>query len=310
MAKKGRTVIINATVSEAMQDGVAELQALAEEMAEWRDNLEERLSHTDKYERVSECADVLESAASEIESTAQELDNELSRAATSVTARAGCPKHIAGTACERCGWNGEPIPGVPADSPQLLSLKAVVFDHKPESTAYLSTGVPQMIPPIGYYGRVGHAHYRTEQQFIEAREESEALIRKLTASKLPKEKQDRLAQECLFEHDEDILVRSFPVQRVEPYAGRKQSRADRRDYAVNLLTMAAGCIIEALDDWESARDTEREARDAGIDPQQTDGEEKDEEERRHRIEEIRANADELIQKAEEASEAEFPGMYG
>jgi len=304
VAKKGRTVNINVTVAEAMQDGVAELQALAEEMAEWRDNLEEFLSHTDKYERVSECADMLESAVSEIESVAQELDNELSRAATSVTARAGCPKHVAGTPCERCGWNGEPTPGVPADSPQLLSLKPVVFDPKPEST------VPQMIPPIVFYGRVGQAHYRTEQQFNEAREESEALIRKLTSPKLPKEKEDRLAQECLFEHDEDILVRSFPVQRVEPYAGRKQSRADRRDYAVNLLTMAAGCIIEALDDWESARDTEREARDCGIDPQQTDGEEKDEEERRHRIEEIRANADELIQKAEEASEAEFPGMYG
>lgn len=293
MAKKGKTITDSISVTDAMQEGVSELQDLANEMSEWRDNLEEKLSHTEKFERVSECADVLESASSAAESTAQELDAVLTRAACSVIPREGCPKHVAKTPCARCGWDGEPTPGVPLDSPELLSLKAVVFAAGEEP---------------GYFGRVGNAWYHSEERFIEARNEADAIYNRRTSPTLPKEKPARLAEDRLFE--EDVLLKTFPVQRFVPYAGRSKSRADRRNEATDLLLAAAATIIEQVDDWESARDTEREARDGGIEPQLTDAEERAEEDLRQRVEEIRAYADDLTQHAEEASDADFPGMYG
>jgi len=47
-------------LSDAVSNGYSELESLAEEMREWSDNMEEKLSHTEKYERVSECAETLE----------------------------------------------------------------------------------------------------------------------------------------------------------------------------------------------------------------------------------------------------------
>lgn len=35
-----------------VSDAYSEIQSLAEEMGEWRDNMEEKLSHTEKFERV------------------------------------------------------------------------------------------------------------------------------------------------------------------------------------------------------------------------------------------------------------------
>lgn len=48
------------TLADAVSEAYGEITALAEEMRSWADNMEERLSHTEKYERVSEAADALE----------------------------------------------------------------------------------------------------------------------------------------------------------------------------------------------------------------------------------------------------------
>lgn len=50
-------------IASAIENGYGELRELRDEMTSWRDNLEERLSHTEKYERVSEVADALDSVA-------------------------------------------------------------------------------------------------------------------------------------------------------------------------------------------------------------------------------------------------------
>lgn len=47
-------------IAEGVSEAYGEIQSLAEEMRGWADNMEEKLSHTEKYERVSECADTLE----------------------------------------------------------------------------------------------------------------------------------------------------------------------------------------------------------------------------------------------------------
>lgn len=47
------------TFDTALGMAFGEIEQLAEEMGEWRDNMEEKLSHTQKYSDVSECADTL-----------------------------------------------------------------------------------------------------------------------------------------------------------------------------------------------------------------------------------------------------------
>lgn len=65
MAKR-KIVKIEATIPEAFENARGEVDCLMEEMNEWRDNMEEKLSHTDKYEQVSECADALENISSNL----------------------------------------------------------------------------------------------------------------------------------------------------------------------------------------------------------------------------------------------------
>lgn len=51
------------TITDALSTGFSEIQSLRDELTEWKDNLEEKLSHTDKYQRVSDCADSLDEIA-------------------------------------------------------------------------------------------------------------------------------------------------------------------------------------------------------------------------------------------------------
>lgn len=61
MAKvKKAPVLVECCLGDAASEAFGELQSLAEEMGSWRDGLEEKFSHTEKYERVSSAADALE----------------------------------------------------------------------------------------------------------------------------------------------------------------------------------------------------------------------------------------------------------
>lgn len=51
------------TVSGAIADAYGEFQSLRDELSEWRDNLEEKLSYTDKYQQVSDATDILDGFA-------------------------------------------------------------------------------------------------------------------------------------------------------------------------------------------------------------------------------------------------------
>ncbi len=58
----------------AIDSGAAdEIGGLAEEMGEWRDNMEESFGHTAKFEEVSDAADTLEEQQSELEQAVSEL---------------------------------------------------------------------------------------------------------------------------------------------------------------------------------------------------------------------------------------------
>lgn len=60
MAKRYKTTTHDSSIMDAVEDAKSVVEELASEMSEWRDNMEEKLSQTEKYERVSEAADCLE----------------------------------------------------------------------------------------------------------------------------------------------------------------------------------------------------------------------------------------------------------
>lgn len=55
-----KSVAYEGTISGAIQDAYAEFQSLRDEMEEWRSNMEEKLSHTEKFSAVEESAGALD----------------------------------------------------------------------------------------------------------------------------------------------------------------------------------------------------------------------------------------------------------
>lgn len=58
-AKNKRAVQIEIDIENAIADAFSQISELGDEMDQWRDGLEERLSHTQKYDEVSQAADEL-----------------------------------------------------------------------------------------------------------------------------------------------------------------------------------------------------------------------------------------------------------
>lgn len=61
MRKTCKTFERSCSIEAAILDGLAQIEELQTEMSEWASNLEEKLSHTDKYQMVSDAADMLDS---------------------------------------------------------------------------------------------------------------------------------------------------------------------------------------------------------------------------------------------------------
>lgn len=60
MAATVKNTTHTASILGAVEGFYSDIEELASEMGEWRDNLEEKFSQTEKYSNVSECADALE----------------------------------------------------------------------------------------------------------------------------------------------------------------------------------------------------------------------------------------------------------
>ena len=65
--RKEKRVVETLSILDAIDAARFEAEALHDEMQEWASNLEERFSTTDKYSRVSETADALDSVVSDLE---------------------------------------------------------------------------------------------------------------------------------------------------------------------------------------------------------------------------------------------------
>lgn len=67
MARKFKTRQYTGTVEGAIDGAKSDIDCLKDEMSSWKDNMEENLSHTQKYDEVSECCDVLETIHDKLE---------------------------------------------------------------------------------------------------------------------------------------------------------------------------------------------------------------------------------------------------
>ena len=75
MKRKSRRIRRDEALAK-ISEGLADIEALKDEIEEWRDGMEgTNLENTQKYEDLNECADALETGYSDIEDAVSELEN-------------------------------------------------------------------------------------------------------------------------------------------------------------------------------------------------------------------------------------------
>jgi len=281
---------VKTSVSAALADGASVISELAEEMGEWRDNLEEKLSHTDKYERVSEAAELLE--GSDMESLCDALVTAIEEASEGKPAKLGCPAHVVGTACPVCKWSGVLNAGRPLVIERLDAPRPASWEGGPPSVA-----------------RIGAVYYSSLAAW--AKDAARARAKFEAANQIPAERKAEPEVKALFEGDESLGGdglgdHEIEVSEFHPYKGKSASRATRCSDACALIRSACDEVESALDELTSLLDTEAER------ASELAEEELEEEQqvKRDRIDEIRGALDEVTNALDELEGVEFPGMYG
>lgn len=95
----------NSTLADAFTDAASAVDELMQEMTDWRDNLSNaNMEHLPKYDEVSEAAQLLEDA--DLERRAEAVNTALQELSEGRDFVAGCPEHVEGQKCKRCGWDG------------------------------------------------------------------------------------------------------------------------------------------------------------------------------------------------------------
>lgn len=286
-----KIVTTTATVMEALDQAQCEVEALMEEMTSWRDGMEEKLSHTDKYERVSEAADTLENA---------DLDNAIASVETAIAelaghpAKAGCKFHILGTPCRRCGWKGKPrqqfLPKPVRevyDPPIKIEGWPGLVVAKVEYGRNLSNRELFRDAPGGVWTAEGElTQEQIDAKLREARNcwmEKVREYRESVHDSIPQTLPDEPAVEGV-EALVGIGETQASWQQYRPSRSRSLSRADRLSDAVSAATAA----VEAMHDKLG---------------EPVDGED-------DRVSDLREAIDEVSNAIESLDGIEFPGMYG
>ncbi len=100
---RGKYIQMKAGLDGALDPG--DVEALREEMVEWRDNMEGNdMTHLPKFDEVQECADMLDVA--ELDEKVQALAEACQEAEEGRAAIPAC-EHVVGTRCKRCSWSGK-----------------------------------------------------------------------------------------------------------------------------------------------------------------------------------------------------------
>lgn len=305
MAKGKKSSAVEVTIEDALGYG-PEIAALAEEMGEWRDNLEEKLSHTDKYERVSEAADTLENA--DVESLCDTLVEALRALSEGSPAVAGCPEHVVGTRCTRCKWDGV------AKKPHGYKRTITRFDPPKEDTrTWQSCFTPgkevKTTRTEIIFGTISFGSGWTTYSVDKAKATPEALEEmrtkfekdvvetekenaRLDTPYIPPRIEDK-PEVLPIAALEDILDRKVSYTELAAYKGKSLSRADRLGNATGAIRAAVEAVREAIDAERAKVDADEE------------NPEEDE-----RLENVKDALDEIEQALDEVEGVEFPGMYG
>ncbi len=67
MSRRRRKIVREMTIASAIEDASSEADSLHDEIEEWKSNIEEKFSMTEKYSRLEDCAGALENIMSELE---------------------------------------------------------------------------------------------------------------------------------------------------------------------------------------------------------------------------------------------------
>lgn len=291
MARKGKMIRVEMTALEAIDQCACTIEELAEEMGSWRDGMEEKLSHTEKYERVSEAADALEnsevrSAVDSVESAIEELEGK--------PFKPGCPEHVLGQKCSRCGWNG--VARKPSYEPELLLKKPIMESYR--------TGNGDRLVVAKVREGYGYRVYDVPKGASEAEIEGERLRAKTYFDELHAKWVENNAPEKLIRSRLPDTPELLPLeelqgigetkcawQELQPYKGRSLSRADRLGEATQSGRAGLDSMREAVEKYAEAH--------------------KGEEEEDERVVALREALDELEGAIEELENGvDFPGMYG
>ncbi len=285
---QGKYVGVTSTVTSLISDAGSIVEELKDEMSEWRDNLEEKFSATEKYERVNEAADALEN--SDVTGKAEELIEALEEATKGKPYKPGCAPHVVGTACAVCKWDGKAQKR--SGNKQTAKLYDPPVDKRGNYEQAFSGKKTYLHER--YYGAVGcqvwcldvkapaseHAQVKQEAEEAVAKALAEnALLnkpyvpdeRKPVAEILPITSLLGLA-------DAEVRYSEF-----QAYKGRSISRATRLSNATSGGKAAIEVVREALDAYDGADD---------------------------RIDEITTALDEFESALDECENVDFPGMYG
>lgn len=286
--RNGKFVKQEAGAVEAIENGISEIESLQEEMSEWRDNMEDKLSSTQKYSDVTDCADSLETGQDSLQSALEEV-TEAIESLEGKPFKAGCPEHVVGTPCERCKWDGEArIPSfeptldvyeTPKKSPFSKDhLFVCSIWHSQSCSSPFDVGVNATAEDI-------------EEQVAEARERFSAehakwaadnAADKLIPHRLPDEPEE-LPLDALA----DISETKASWQDWTAYGHKSISRADRMSNATSAITAGIEALRSRIESFKADENTQAD----------------------DRIDELESAIEEVESAISKLEGIEFPGMY-
>lgn len=295
---KHKTVQIEKTIGEMLNDAASELNALREEMESWRDGMEDKLSATQKFEDVSSAADEL-SETDALEDIASRIEENLTLLAEGRAVVISCDVHTIGLYCAQCGWNGVGQPDTRAHVTIEKALRPLGSDR-----GLLVIG--RIGRTVGTYFCIPNPEHKRESNdhgdvkiFADQAEARMALVRtqdQLAAKYPPIAPKLRAAVTALapLEGADKRLAGKIVFTAAQAYKGKHLSRATRCSAAVG----EARTALEALTAWLDEQDG-------------GDGGEAQElsEEHQSIIDDIRNDISEYEGVIDSCEGVDFPGMY-
>jgi hypothetical protein len=290
MAKQGKWVKQEAGAVEAIENGISEIESLKDEMSEWRDNMEDKLSGTQKFEDVSQCADDLDTGHDGLQSALDELQEAITSLEGSPF-KAGCPEHVPGTPCKRCDWKG--IVRKPSYEP-TLEIHETPKLIKSLGGGQLLVARLQISVWEVYYFTVdpGASAEEIAKDLATARERfakdhadwaADNAPDKLIPARLPDEP-EVLPMDAL----DDISDTKATWQDWSAYGRKSISRADRLSNASSAVTAGLEAIRERCESYNTDDSTESD----------------------ERVDAVLSVLEDLESALGELEGVEFPGMYG